>query len=455
MNLVMIGTGYVGLTTGVGFATLGHHVACVDIDAGKIARLDVGEVPFYEPGVQEALKSVQAAGRILFTTDLRSVIDGADVIMLAVGTPPKSTGEADLTALFAAADQIGSLLKHEAVIVVKSTVPVGTNRNVLARIYEAMIQAGRPELTSLVSIVSVPEFLREGTAMRDFLESDRLVIGADDGIAAQTIDKLHEGIKAPRVITSIESAELIKYAANAFLATKISFINEMANLADRVGADVRDIAQGIGLDPRIGPHFLCAGIGYGGSCFPKDVSALEQLSGWHGYTFKLLSSVIEVNARQRDLFFKRLLEELGGVKGRRIAVWGLAFKPDTDDVRESAAIDIAQRLCAQGADVVAYDPKAMENAKRVLADSVTFAPTAIDAAAGAEALVVLTEWPEFRDVSFVTLKDLMLEPRIFDGRNHLADLHLSELGFTYRGVGLGGDIAGSRRLSGTKGRTGL
>jgi len=437
MNLVMIGTGYVGLTTGVGFATLGHHVACVDIDAGKIARLDLGEVPFYEPGVQEALKAVQAAGRILFTTDLKSVIDGADVIMLAVGTPPKSTGEADLTALFAAADQVGSLLDHEAVVVVKSTVPVGTNRNVLERIRESMKAAGRADLTSLVNVVSVPEFLREGTAMRDFLESDRLVIGADDGIAAQTIDKLHEGIKAPRVITSIESAELIKYAANAFLATKISFINEIANLADRVGADVRDIAHGIGLDPRIGPHFLRAGIGYGGSCFPKDVSALEQLSGSYGYTFKLLSSVIEVNARQRDLFFKRLLEELGGVKGRRIAVWGLAFKPDTDDVRESAAIDIAQRLCAQGADVVAYDPKATENAKRVLADSVTFAPTAIDAAAGAEALVVLTEWPEFRDVSFATLKDLMLEPRIFDGRNHLADLHLSELGFTYRGVGLG------------------
>ncbi|MEK7620657.1 MAG: UDP-glucose/GDP-mannose dehydrogenase family protein [Patescibacteria group bacterium] len=446
MNLVMIGTGYVGLTTGVGFAKLGHNVACVDIDAGKIARLDLGEVPFYEPGVAQALKEVQAQGRILFTTDLKDVIGGADVIMLAVGTPPKSTGEADLRALFAAADQVGTFLEHEAVVVVKSTVPVGTNRQVLERIRAAMTQAGREQLTSLIHIVSVPEFLREGTAMRDFLASDRVVIGADDGIAAQTIDKLHEGIKAPRVITSIESAELIKYAANAFLATKISFINEIANLADRVGADVRDIAHGIGLDPRIGPHFLRAGIGYGGSCFPKDVSALEQLSGSHGYTFKLLSSVIEVNARQRDLFFKRLVEELHGVKGRRIAVWGLAFKPDTDDVRESAAVDIAQRLCAQGAEVVAYDPKATENAKQVLAESVTFAPTAVDAAMGAEALVVLTEWPEFRDVSFSTLKDLMLEPRIFDGRNHLADLHLGDLGFTYHGVGLGREINGSRRL---------
>lgn len=446
MNLVMIGTGYVGLTTGVGFAKLGHNVACVDIDAGKIARLDVGDVPFYEPGVADALKEVQAAGRMLFTTDLGSVIVGADVVMLAVGTPSKSTGEADLTALFAVADQVGSLLDHEVVVVVKSTVPVGTNRLVLEHIREAIIRAGRGELASLVNIVSVPEFLREGTAMRDFLSSDRVVIGADDGIAAQTIDKLHEGIKAPRVITSIESAELIKYAANAFLATKISFINEIANLADRVGADVRDIAHGIGLDPRIGPHFLRAGIGYGGSCFPKDVSALEQLSGSHGYTFKLLSSVIEVNARQRDLFFKRLVEDLGGVKGRRIGVWGLAFKPDTDDVRESAAIDIVQRLCAHGVEVVVYDPKATRNAKQILADSVTFAPTAVDAATGAEALVILTEWPEFRDVSFATLKDIMLEPRIFDGRNHLADLHLNDLGFIYRGVGLGGDFRGSRRL---------
>lgn len=437
MNLVMIGTGYVGLTTGVGFAKLGHNVACVDIDAGKIARLDLGEVPFYEPGVAEALKEVQAAGHILFTTDLKSVIGGAEVIMLAVGTPPKSTGEADLTTLFLAADQVGSLLDHEAIIVVKSTVPVGTNRQVLARVRAAMKATGREELTSLVTIVSVPEFLREGTAMHDFLHSDRVVIGADDGIAAHTIDKLHEGIKAPRVVTSIESAELIKYAANAFLATKISFINEIANLADRVGADVRDIAQGIGLDPRIGPHFLRAGIGYGGSCFPKDVSALAQHAGVNGYTFKILSSVIEVNARQREQFFKRILEELGGVKGRRVAVWGLAFKPDTDDVRESAGIEITQWLSAHGAEVVAYDPKATENAKRVLAESVVFAPTAIDAAMGAEALVVLTEWPEFRDVSFATLKDLMLEPRIFDGRNHLADLPLTDLGFTYRGIGLG------------------
>lgn len=433
----MIGTGYVGLTTGVGFASLGNQVACVDIDAGKIARLDRGEVPFYEPGLQEALKQVQERGRLLFTTDLKSVISDAEIVMIAVGTPPKSTGEADLTALFAVADQVGQLLDHEAVIAVKSTVPVGTNRRVLARVRESMFAAGRDELTSLIHIVSIPEFLREGSAFEDFLKPDRIVIGSDDQVAAQTVERLHKNIVAPRVMTTLESAELIKYAANAFLATKISFINEIANLADRVGADVRHVAEGIGHDHRIGPHFLKAGVGYGGSCFPKDVSALEQISGAHGYSFKLLSAVIEVNNRQREIFFKRMMEELGGVKGRRVAVWGLAFKAHTDDIRESAGIEIAQRLHAAGADLVVYDPQAMDNAKQVLSDHVEFAPTAVDAATGADVLVVLTEWPEFREVSFSTLKESMLEPRIFDGRNHLADLNLENHGFQYRGVGLG------------------
>jgi UDPglucose 6-dehydrogenase len=438
MKLVMIGTGYVGLTTGVAFAKLGHQVACVDIDSGKIARLDLGEVPFYEPGVQDSLKEVQESGNIIFTTDLKSVIGGAEVIMIAVGTPPKGTGEADLTALFKVADHIGEILEHEAVIVIKSTVPVGTNRQVLKRIRDKMKEKGRESLTSLINIVSVPEFLREGTALKDFMEPDRIVIGADDGIAAQTVDNLHTGVEAPRVITSIESAEMIKYAANAFLATKISFINEIANLAERVGGDIRDIAHGIGLDKRIGPAFLRAGIGYGGSCFPKDVSALAQISGANGYLFSLIPAVIEVNNRQRDLFFKNVLEQLNGVKGRRIAVWGLSFKPETDDIRESAGIDIAQRLCALGADLVAYDPKAADNAKDVLADSVEFAPTAIDAAAGADALLILTEWDEFRDVSFDTLRRQMVGQHIFDGRNHLADLDLANRGFIYKGIGLGG-----------------
>ncbi len=436
MNLVIIGTGYVGLTTGVGYATLGHKVACVDIDPNKIAKLDLGQVPFYEPGVQEALKDLQEQGRIMFTTDLESVINQADVIMIGVGTPPKSTGEADLSAVHAVASQIGKLLEHEAVIVIKSTVPVGTNRSVLKTIRENMKEAGREDLTSLINIVSLPEFFREGTAMKDFLEPDRIVIGSDDEVAAQTIDKLHEKINAPRVHTTIESAELIKYAANAFLATKISFINEIANLADRVGADVRDIATGIGLDNRIGPHFLRAGIGYGGSCFPKDVSALAQQAWSKGYVFKLLDSVIEVNNRQRTLFFQNIQSVIGPIKGRKIAVWGLSFKPNTDDIRESAALDIVQLLIAHGAEVVAYDPEGMESAKKILPDSVEFAPTAVDATAGAEALVVLTEWSEFQDVSFDAVRSRMINPMIFDGRNHLASLRLDQKGFAYFGVGL-------------------
>jgi UDPglucose 6-dehydrogenase len=300
-----------------------------------------------------------------------------------------------------------------------------------------MTNAGQGELTSLIRVVSVPEFLREGTALQDFLHPDRVVIGADDEVASRIVDRLHEGIVAPRVCTTIESAEMIKYAANAFLATKISFINEIANLAERVGADVRDVAHGIGLDKRIGKHFLQAGIGYGGSCFPKDVSALEQISGANGYTFKLLSAVIEVNNRQRERFFKKIIQELGSLKGRRIAVWGLAFKDQTDDIRESAGIDIAQRLHASGADLAVYDPQAMDNARRVLSDHVEFAPTAIDAASGADALVVLTQWPEFREVSFQTLREAMVDPWIFDGRNCLADLDLAKYGFKYQGVGLG------------------
>ena len=437
MKVVMIGTGYVGLTTGLGYAKLGHQVACVDKDATKIAQLDFGEVPFYEPELPEILKEMQEEGKVMFTQDLASVISGAEIVMIAVGTPSAPNGEADLSTVFAVADQIGALLDHEAVVVVKSTVPVGTNRIVLERIHQAMKEVGRDALTNMVNIASVPEFLREGRAFVDFFKPDRIVIGADDPVVHTIVDRLHVGINAPRVFTTIESAELIKYAANAFLATKISFINEVANIANRTGANVMEIARGIGLDRRIGSHFLNAGIGYGGSCFPKDVSALHQLSGMKGYCFKLLSAVIEVNNQQRDRFFKNVEQMLGQLKGRRIAVWGLAFKNDTDDVRESAAVDLVQRLCGRGAEVVVYDPKAMPNAKKILSNQVEFAATAIDAAQGVDALLVLTEWPEFKNVSFSHLKSRMLEPRIFDGRNLLAEFNLGSKGFDYYGVGLG------------------
>lgn len=437
MKLVMIGTGYVGLTTGLAFAKLGHQVVCVDKDVTKIARLDLGETPFYEPGLPDLLREMQEKGRIVFTSDLAPVIPEAEIIMIAVGTPSAPTGEADLSAVFGVADEIGGHLKREAVVVVKSTVPVGTNKEVIRRVREGMKEAGHGEYAELVHVASVPEFLREGSAIDDFLNPDRVVIGAEDEVVHMVLDRLHVGVNAPRVFTTVESAELTKYAANAFLATKISFINEIANIAERTGANVEEIAKGIGLDKRIGPHFLRAGIGYGGSCFPKDVSALHQLSGQRGYHFRMLSSVIEANMHQRQIFFKKVEKTLQILKGRRIAVWGLAFKNNTDDVRESAAIDLVQRLVARGVEVVAYDPKAMDNAKFELSDQVTFSKTAMDAVEGAEALLVLTEWPEFKQVSFSTLRMRMLEPRIFDGRNLLYDLDLAQKGFEYYGVGLG------------------
>lgn len=435
MNIVVVGAGYVGLVSGLGYAKLGHRVVCVDRDRGKIAKLDLGEPPFFEPGLGELLQETQEAGRITFTSDLSSVIAGAEIIMIAVGTPPLANGEADLSAVFSVAEEIGKCLEHEAVIVIKSTVPVGTGRKVLARVRQGMRAAGRGELAELVLAASAPEFLAEGTAIRDFMNPSRIVIGADDAVTAVLLERLHEGILAPRVITSIENAELAKYAANAFLATKISFINEIANLADLVGADVTEIARAIGLDPRIGPHFLRAGIGYGGSCFPKDVSALQQIAGYNGYHFKLLFSVIEVNNRQRELFVQRVEEKLGNLKGRTLAVWGLSFKGGVDDIRESAAIDIVQRLFARGAEIVVFDPMAMGRAQTVLSDRVLFAPTAVDAVEGADALLVLTDWPEFRQVSFETVSEKMLSPVIFDGRNLLADLDLKDLGFVYYGVG--------------------
>lgn len=436
MNIIMIGTGYVGLTTGLGFAALGNKVVCVDTDTEKIAQLDLGKSPFYEPGLDEALKAQQESGNIMFTSDLASVIDTAEVIVLAVGTPPKATGEADLQYIFKAAESIGKHLKHEALIAIKSTVPVGTNRKVLKKIRKAMKEEGRDDLVDLIQIASVPEFLREGSALKDFFSPDRVVIGADDEPAYRTIEQLHDGLTTTIVRTTIESAELIKYASNAFLATKISFINEIANIAERTGADILEIARGVGLDSRIGPKFLNAGIGYGGSCFPKDVSALKQVAGLRGYDFKLLSAVIEVNNRQRQVFFQKILDRLEILKGRRIAVWGLAFKPGTDDIRESAAIDIIQQLYSHGAEVIVYDPKAVVMAKETLPERIKFTDNAVDATDGAEALVVLTEWPEFRGVSFTAVKARMIDPIIFDGRNCLADLKLEKFGFSYIGVGL-------------------
>ncbi|HBO99993.1 MAG: TuaD protein [Candidatus Uhrbacteria bacterium GW2011_GWF2_41_16] len=438
MNIVVIGTGYVGLVSGLGYAKLGHRVACVDVDVAKIAALDLGEVPFYEPGLRDLLREMQEQGRIVFTTDLYSVADGAEIFLIAVGTPPTAFGEVDLRAVFHVADDIGKCLDHEAIVAIKSTVPVGTNRKVLDCVREKMIAIGRENVSRCIQVASVPEFLSEGKALEDFFAPHRIVIGAENYTTHDVMGRLHAGLPGTRICTTLENAELIKYAANAFLATKISFINEMACIAERVGADIQTVAHAIGLDPRIGPSFLKAGIGYGGSCFPKDVSALHQLAGLNGYDFKLLGAVIEVNNHQRDWFLRKIENRLGSVRGRKIAAWGLAFKGGTDDIRESAALDIIQRLCARGAEISVYDPFAMTRAHGLLSDDIVFAPTAMDAAEGADALVVLTDWQEFRDVSFSTLRERMVNPLIFDGRNLLADMHLSGLGFQYEGVGTSG-----------------
>ncbi len=438
MNIVMIGTGYVGLTTGIGFASIGHRVACVDKDIKKISMLDVGKVPFYEPELSLKMKELQESGNIMFTSDLSNVIANADVLVVAVQTPPAVNGQADLSYIMKAADEIGRSLDHEALIVIKSTVPVGTTEKFIERVKTSLRNCGRDELADVIQIAFVPEFLREGTALSDFLRPDRIVLGAKDEVAFIILSKMHENINTKIIKTTIESAEIIKYAANAFLATKISFINEIANIAEITGGNIIDIVAGVGTDSRIGPKFLNAGIGYGGSCFPKDVSALKQIAGTNGYDFKLLSAVIETNNRQRDLFFKKILLTLRVLKGRRIGVWGLSFKPNTDDIRESAAIDLVQRLVAYGADVSVYDPKAMENSKKILPDSVVFCSTPIDAAEGVEALLVLTEWPEFKKVSFATMITRMVRPLIFDGRNCLIDMKLESSGFEYQGVGLCG-----------------
>lgn len=430
MNLVVVGCGYVGLANALGFAKLGHRVACVDVDAGKVAKLDVGKMPFFEPGMPELLRQMQEAGRVVFTGDLGSVIGTAEAALVCVGTPPGEDGAPDLSQLFAATDEVARHLSHQLLLMVKSTVPCGT----AAALRERFDAAGKGDL---VRLASVPEFLREGRALADFFRPDRVVVGSDDGEVRAQVDSLHAGIEAPRFFMGHESAELAKYAANAFLATKISFINEIADLCERVGADVRDVEDVLGSDPRIGAAFLQPGLGYGGSCFPKDVGALHRLAGASGHDFRLLGAVIEVNNRQRERFVQKVVRALGGVKGRRLAAWGLAFKGGTGDVRQSAALDVIRALYAQGAEIVAYDPQAIPAAAEALPDGVIMAPTAVDACDGAEALLVLTDWPEFQEVSFDVVRDRLVEPRVFDGRNILDAAALRKRGFQYYGTGFG------------------
>jgi UDPglucose 6-dehydrogenase len=435
MKISVIGTGYVGLVSGVCFSEIGNDVTCIDIVEEKITRLQAGEVPIYEPGLEDLLHENQKRGRLHFTTDLREGIKDSRVIFLALPTPPGADGSADLSAVLSVADALGDILGGQyTVIVDKSTVPVGTADQVHAR-----IAAKHPDN---FAVVSNPEFLREGVAVRDFLEPDRVVIGTSFDKAEAIMRELYAPLtdeQHPLLIMDEYSAELSKYASNAFLATKISFINEIANMADRLGANAEAVARAMGTDPRIGSRFLQAGIGYGGSCFPKDVQALAKTAEAHDYDFKIINAVLAANSAQRMVFIDRIKAFYDGkLAGKRFAVWGLAFKPDTDDIREAPALTIIDELLAAGATVTVFDPEAMDNVKRYFDEKQhmpLFASDPLAAATDADALIIATEWKVFRNVALDELKQQLAQPVVFDGRNLFTTQEMREKGFTYRSVG--------------------
>ncbi len=431
MHIAVIGTGYVGLVTGTCFAEFGVDVTCVDVDAEKIERLKQGQIPIYEPGLEQLVAKNAQAGRLRFTTDLKSAVEQTLVIFLAVGTPPKQDGSADLSYLEEAARQLAQAMNGYKVIVTKSTVPVGTGEHV-----RRIIKEHQPKLLNF-AIVSNPEFLREGAAIDDFMRPDRVVIGSNDEEATAIMRDLYRPLylnETPFVITSVEAAELIKYAANAFLATKISFINEIANLCDSVGADVHDVARAIGMDNRIGRKFLHPGPGFGGSCFPKDTRALAHIARAHGVESLIVNAVIEVNERQRRSMIEKIERLLGDLRDKEIAVLGLAFKPKTDDMRDAPSVDIIRALVERGARVRAYDPVAMSAARQVLPD-ITYATDEYDAVTGADALIFVTEWNEFRALDMERIRGLLRQPKIADLRNIYEPAAMRALKFEYVGVG--------------------
>jgi UDPglucose 6-dehydrogenase len=420
--IAVIGAGYVGLVTAAGFAELGSDVWCVDIDADRIARLQAGEVPIYEPGLNDVLAAV--GDRLHFSTELGPAVDHARLLFVAVGTPATYSGDADLTSVYEVVEAVPASDRHA--LVMKSTVPCGTG----AAIKRQLASQGKGD----IAYVSCPEFLKEGTALADFRKPDRVVVGDDGDWAGDAVVDLYAPLDAPLVRTDISSAEMIKLASNAFLATKISFINEIANVCEETGADVLEVAKGMGLDERIGPAFLRAGIGYGGSCFTKDVSALKQLAGNTGYHFQLLNSVIEVNELQKRRVTNKLEHHLDGLVGKSIAMLGVAFKPDTDDMRGASSLVLAARLQAEGAKVRAYDPIA-ETEARPLMPEVEFASSAIEAVSGADAVVLVTEWPEFSQLDWSKVAEAMAGKLIVDGRNVLDPKALAAAGLTYEGIG--------------------
>jgi UDPglucose 6-dehydrogenase len=427
-NVAVVGSGYVGLVTGACLAHIGHHVVCVDSDRAKVQLLKKGKIPIYEPGLPEVVAANRKARRLHFTARLDEAMEKADYVFIAVNTPPLPNGEADLSYVETVARQVGHMLRRYTVIVDKSTVPVNTGD----KVRQTLLLHGKKNVP--FDVVSNPEFLREGSAVQDFLKPDRIVVGVESEKAESMMRDLYAPIKAPLIVTDIKSAELIKHASNSFLATKISFANALAHLCDRVGADVTLVTKGMGTDPRIGPSFLRAGLGYGGSCFPKDVSAFIHMAETAGVDFKILRAVREVNDHARLWAVDRLKKALWTLRGKTVAVWGLAFKPDTDDLRNSPAIDIVHRLQAEGCLVNAYDPVAMAKARAQL-KSVKFCRNPYDAVRGADAVLLCTEWKEFREADLSQVKSLMRTPVFLDGRNLFDPAALSSLGFQYYSVG--------------------
>ncbi|HLE29220.1 MAG TPA: UDP-glucose/GDP-mannose dehydrogenase family protein [Anaerolineales bacterium] len=429
-NICMVGVGYVGLVSGTCFADLGNRVIALDVNAERIANLKQGTLPIYEPGLEELVRRNVAAGRLSFTTDYREALDGADFAFIAVGTPEGVDGEADLQYLRAAAETIALNMTGPLVIVNKSTVPVGTGDWVAD-----IVRAKQPRPIPF-SVVSCPEFLAEGSAISDFMNPARTVLGSLDREAADKVAQLHLPLRAPIMVTDLRTAEMIKYASNAFLATKISFINEISNICEALDADVKEVATGMGYDPRIGKHFLNAGLGWGGSCFPKDVKALAHMANVQGKHPQLLQAVIDINADQRRQMVSKARDLLGSLEGKLIGLLGLAFKPNTDDMRDAPAIDIAQALMAEGAKVKGYDPVAMTVAGRLM-PHVQLCEDAYETANSVDALVICTEWNEFKQLDLSRLKSLMRQPIVVDGRNIYDPAQMDKLGFQYRGVGRG------------------
>jgi UDPglucose 6-dehydrogenase len=433
MRIAVIGTGYVGLVTGSCFADMGNTVTCVDINREKVQQLKKGVVPIFEPGLEDIVRRNHGQ-RLFFTTDLAKAVKNSDFIFIAVNTPPNKKGEADITNVKAAARSIAKSINRYKIIINKSTVPIGMGDIVT----QIMIKHGPKDVA--FDVVSNPEFLREGSAVADLLKPERVVIGATRRLAAQKVAEIYKPLHCPILITDLKSAEMIKYASNAFLATKISFINEIANLCDQVGADILQVTKGMSHDSRIGGQFLNAGLGFGGSCFPKDVSALVQIGKNSHYHFRILPKVLEINEYQRHYFLELIRQAVGDLKGKTFAVWGLSFKPNTDDLREAPSLTIIPALLAKGAKVRAYDPVSMPGAKKLF-PRVKYGKNAYEAAQGSDAILVLTDWNEFKQIDFSKLKSLVKQSVMVDGRNMYDSEKMAEVGFTYHGMGRGDVLA--------------